>query len=106
MKKLLLIAAACGLSFCSMAQTDEKNEQGTENDKYCAEFADGVLYVVRNGEKMTSDVKLEDGTVIHTDAVIEKKNGSFVVMKPDQCIRLDGKLEGEGEPVTKGTAKK
>ncbi len=99
MKKIFWIIAISAFSMGGFAQ-ENVHKENAEPGKYCAEFKNGVLYVLHDGVKMEKDVKLGNGNVIHTDAVIETKD-RFIVMKPDQCINVDGNLEGtKEEPVT------
>lgn len=96
MKKIILILAMASLALSGYAGNDgDDKKKAKDPDKYCAEFKDGVLSVVHNGETMTADVTLADGTIIHTDATIHKKDGSVTVMKPGQCVNPDGKLDDE-----------
>lgn len=95
MKKIILILATASLAFTGLAGNDDDKKNKKDPDKYCAEFKDGVLSVVHNGETLMADVTLSDGTIIHTDATIHKKDGSVMVMKPGQCVNLDGKLDEE-----------
>jgi hypothetical protein len=96
MKKIILILATATLALTGFAGNDgDDKKRKKDPDKYCAEFKDGVLSVMHNGEALTADVTLADGTIIHTDATIHKKDGSVTVMKPGQCIDPDGKLDDE-----------
>lgn len=91
MKKILLILATATLSFGGFAGNPDDNKNGNNPpDNYCAEFKDGVLHVTHNGEVLTEDVHLANGTIIHTDAVIQKLDGSVTVMKPEQCVNVEG----------------
>lgn len=93
MKKLFFILATASLALNSIAGNDDDTKRKKDPDKYCAEFRDGVLKVIHNGEPLTEDVTLANGTKIHTDATIEKKDGSVSVMKDGQCVDLEGKAD-------------
>jgi hypothetical protein len=104
MKKLILIFATAALSLGSFAGNPyDKNPK--DPSKFCAEFKDGVLKVIRDGKEMTEDVTLENGTKIHTDATVQKKDGTVTVLKPGECVDVNGKLDlgsdnqGEQEPI-------
>ncbi len=101
MKKILLILATASLALSGLAGNTDDKKKNVDPDKYCAEFKDGVLHVVHNGEPLVADVTLENGTIIHTDATIHKKDGTVTVMKPDECVNVDGSLEGD-TPADKG----
>ena len=103
MKKLILILATAALSLGSFAGNPyDKNPR--DPGKFCAEFKEGVLKVIHDGKEMTEDVTLENGTKIHTDATVQKKDGTVTVLKPGECVDVNGKLgqgtnEGEEEPI-------
>ncbi len=91
MKKMFLALAIAGLAFTGMSGNDER--KGVDPDKYCAEFKDGLLYVTHNGTRMTEDVKLDNGTIIHTDATVHKKDGTVTVLKEGQCVNVEGNID-------------
>lgn len=94
MKKMFLALAIASLAFTGSAgNIDEKPK--SDPGKYCAEFKDGLLKVVHDGTEINADVTLDNGTIIHTDATIQKKDGTVTVMKPGECVNVDGKLDSE-----------
>ncbi len=64
-------------------------EQKRTDDKYCAKLIDGKLIVVNNGEQLTNDVKLADGTILHPDGNMVKPDGTSSMLKDGECIRKD-----------------
>lgn len=96
MKKMFLILATAALSLGSFAGNpdDNKNRDNNPPDKYCAEFKDGLLCVVHNGEALKEDITFANGAKLHTDGVITNKNGRAHVLKPGECVNMDGALEG------------
>ena len=106
MKKLFFILATASLALNSIAGIDDDTKRKKDPDKYCAEFRDGVLKVIHNGEPLTEDVTLANGTKIHTDATIEKKDGSVTVMKDGQCVDLAGNSDDTNMGDQPGTENK
>jgi hypothetical protein len=62
-----------------------------QDDRYCGKMVDGRMTVVHNGETITSDVKLDDGTVLKPDGNIMHPDGSSDILKDGECIGKDGK---------------
>jgi hypothetical protein len=68
------------------------NESGNQDDKYCGKLKDGIIKVMYQGSPISTDVTLENGTVIKTDGTVIKKNGSKTTLKDGECIGEDGAL--------------
>jgi hypothetical protein len=65
------------------------------SDRYCARLKDGVLVVMFQGNVLTSDVTLDNGTTIKTDGTVIKKDGNTITLKEDECIDKEGKITKE-----------
>lgn len=68
-------------------------EPNQTDDKYCAKLVDGKMVVVNNGEQLTTDVKLADGTILHPDGNMVKLDGRTSMLKEGECIRKDAMPE-------------
>jgi hypothetical protein len=62
-----------------------------QDDAYCGRMVDGKMTVVYHGAAITSDVKLDDGTVLKPDGNVLRPDGSTFVLKDGECIAKDGK---------------
>ena len=83
MKRIILAVAVMALSFNSIAG----DEHG---DKYCAKMKDGKMVVMHNGMAITSEAKLNDGSVVQSDGTVVMKDGSKMTLNDGQCISKDG----------------
>lgn len=70
------------------------------DDSYCAKLRDGKLVMMHNGEVMTADVTLENGTQIKTDGSIITQDGKTIVLKDGECVNKKGIVE-DGHPKRK-----
>jgi hypothetical protein len=61
-----------------------------QDDRYCGKMVDGRMTVVHNGETITSDVKLDDGSFLKPDGNIVHPDGSSDTLKDGECIGKDG----------------
>jgi hypothetical protein len=62
-----------------------------QDDRYCGKMVDGTMTVVHNGETITSDVKLDDGSLLKPDGNIVHPDGSSDALQDGECIGKDGK---------------
>ena len=67
------------------------------DDNYCAKLRDGKLVMMHNGEIMTADIVLENGTQIKTDGSIVMQDGKTIVLNDGECVNKKGKVE-DGHP--------
>lgn len=99
MKKIFLIVAISGLSISGFAQKN-KCENLPADYTYCVVEKHGTVYLKRDGVKHEEDIKLANGNLMRAEGVIETKD-RFIVLQPDQCIYVEGKLEDNNEePIT------
>jgi hypothetical protein len=70
------------------------------DDNYCAKLRDGKLVMMHDGEVMTADVTLQNGTQIKTDGSIIKQDGGTIVLKDGECVNKKGRVE-DGHPKQK-----
>lgn len=90
MKLSLIIYISCiALSYAFLG-----TEQTTE--KYCASLKDGVMVLTKDGMVVTSNVKINDSTIVTTDCLVIKKDGSKSSLKDGECITANsGKNKNE-----------
>jgi len=93
-KKIILIIFAGSLCFFLVAY-DKGRKPEKEDDRYCAKMKDGVMKVVHEGEVITMDVLLADGTQVKTDGNIIKKDGTRITLKEGECIDKSGQLSSQ-----------
>lgn len=104
MKKFFWIAAFSAFARSGIAQEGQADTASLM--RYCVEQRSGAVYVTHNGKEILTDIHLENGTIIHPDGLVETSDRLFR-MRPNQCIRRDGRLEaGDEVPGSKGTAGK
>lgn len=102
MRKIVLLMTAVMLATAGMAGHDDgKKKKKKDPDKYCAQLKDGVIKVVHDGQELTSDITLDNGTRIRTDGTVVKKDGTVTVLKEGQCIDVNGKPDDLMPPVQK-----
>jgi hypothetical protein len=113
MKRTFLLTVAIIYALTTMAQTVEQKQQKIGNDekKYCAFSKNGKVQLTLNGEAVTSEVTLRDGTKITPDCSIAKKDGTKGMLKAGQCIdnmgyiMKDDKTRPQNSPPSGSTGK-
>jgi hypothetical protein len=92
-KKLLftiLAIALIGIVYGIMMPSDATN--APHGDKYCAKLRDGRIVVSYQGNLITSDVTLENGTIIKPNGTIIKRDSVRLVLKEGECVDLKGNI--------------
>lgn len=84
MKKFILAAAVMMVSLGAFAGNDE------HGDKYCGKLRDGKIVVMHDGDVITSDVTLTDGSIVKPDGSVVMKDGSKMMLNDGECINKDG----------------
>jgi len=92
MKKIILLLAVMLISIGVIAWMDEPWNKDL-NNKYCAKMKDGLLRVMHDGEEITVDVTLANGTQIKPDGTVVKKDGTRYLLKEGECVDLEGRIE-------------
>jgi hypothetical protein len=102
MKRFIMVVTALTLATASVAGHDDGKKRKKKNpDKYCAQLKDGVIKVMHDGQELTADITLENGTQIRTDGTVVKKDGSVSVLKEGQCMDVNGQADDLLPPVKK-----
>ena len=89
--KTFFVTAVSLLSLGAVAGNDTR----TDDDKYCAEMKDNRLVVVHEGNVITRDVTMSDGTQLLIDGTIVSKDGSRVMLRTGQCMDSNGRISPE-----------
>ncbi len=87
MKTILIVLAAAFLSadvFLHMPSEYANN--------YCAEMKDGMLVITHEGDKVNTEVTLENGTIIKPNGEVIRKAGTKFVLSVGECIDHEGNL--------------
>jgi hypothetical protein len=79
---ITLLAISIFSSNSSTAQQDD--------DKYCAKMKDGMTVVMHEGNQLTTEVKLTNGTKILSDATVIKSDSTKITLQEGECINKDG----------------
>jgi hypothetical protein len=62
-------------------------------DQYCAKMKDGILTVAYEGNTLTSEVTLNDGSKIEPNGIVIKKDGRQILLQDGECIDSEGKMD-------------
>lgn len=89
MKNIMISMALFALTLNTIAGNEKG---GVHGDKYCAKMKDGKTTVMYQGNTLTADVTLQNGTTVKTDGTIIKKDGSKMMLKEGECINKDGTM--------------
>jgi hypothetical protein len=87
MKKTILSIAAALFFLGAVAGTGGPKGNG---DKYCAKMKDGKMQVMHDGNTITSDVTLSNGTKIMMDGTVMKSDGTKMKLKEGECVDKNG----------------
>lgn len=63
--------------------------------QYCAQIKDGILVVMYEGNRIISEVTLDNGTKIRPDGIIIRIDGTRIMLKQGDCIDMEGKITEE-----------
>lgn len=73
------------------AQENEKQKRIGEI--YCAMLKDnGLMVITKGGVEIMTDLKLNSGTIIRTDGMVVKKDGTEIVLKDGECVDDGGNI--------------
>jgi hypothetical protein len=86
MKTLIVLIAASFISFGSLPDKSKGPEM------YCVTLKDGKAVVEYNGEVVTKEIKLKDGTLIKADGTVITDDGKELKLKNGECVDPDGVL--------------
>lgn len=64
----------------------------SEDHTFCAKMVDGKLIVLFDGNILTSEITLDNGTRVKTDGTVVSKDGGRLVLKEGECIEQNGKV--------------
>lgn len=97
MKKNIVFAICLWFSFSTglLAQDYKMNkadEPKKSDTRYCASLKDGRMTMMQDKKAFTTDVTLDNSTVIQTDGTVIKNDGSKIVLKNGDCIDSNGNL--------------
>src|SRR4051812_47113764 len=93
--KTMISLMALSIFSLNVIAMDGEPSKKEHPDKYCAKMKDGKLAVMHENMEMTSEVTLSNGTKVHPDGTITKKDGSKTMLKEGQCVDMDGKVMKE-----------
>src|ERR1700740_242513 len=88
-KKLTLLMVAIILQLNMIAHYDNNLFQGRN---YCAKLKDGVIIVIYQDSPITSDIILDNGSMIKPDGTIITKDGNKFTLKDGECIDQSGAI--------------
>ncbi len=103
MKKIIVLLTACFLTAGVFAQNDQKTDKKDKMDKMdkmhhmkdCIMKKDGKITVMKDGKTMdlTSDMTLENGTVVMKDGTVKTKDGKTSMLEDGDCVYMNGKVK-------------
>ncbi|MBL7922377.1 MAG: hypothetical protein JNJ40_18825 [Bacteroidia bacterium] len=65
---------------------------GQNGDKYCAKLKDGKIMVVHEGNPITADITLTNGSTIKSDGTVITKDGTSFTLKEGECVDKNGAM--------------
>ncbi len=74
------------------AQNNTAGRQNVMNKQYCVVKKDGVNYIQSNGNNLSTDVTLQNGTIIKTDGTLTPLKGESYTVKSGECVDSTGKV--------------
>ncbi|HXD93931.1 MAG TPA: DUF6799 domain-containing protein [Bacteroidia bacterium] len=89
MRRIIGAAIALVLSLNIIAQNNNTKSNGSG---YCAKMKDGIILVIFHDNPITSDMLLDNGTIIKPDGAIITKDGNRITLKDGECINQDGTM--------------
>jgi hypothetical protein len=89
LKRLALLIVALALQLNLIAYHYDNLHQGRN---YCAKLKDGVIVVMYQDNPITSDVILNNGSVIKPDGTVITKDGNKFILKDGECIDQGGAI--------------
>ncbi|HMG14017.1 MAG TPA: DUF6799 domain-containing protein [Saprospiraceae bacterium] len=93
MKNLISLVIILFSSFNFMnAQNNNSGRQKTMNTQYCAVMKDGVSSIQSNGNSLSTDITLQNGTIIRTDGSLTPLKGERYMIKSGECVDSTGKV--------------
>ena len=69
-----------------------KPAQDPKDVTYCALLKDGTMIVVAEGKQVYQDIKLNDGYIIRSNAMLVNDEGKEIPLVNGDCVGLDGKI--------------
>jgi hypothetical protein len=96
MKKLWLslLAITCTLGVFAQDSTNAMNKPKPHHDGIM--MKDGKLLMMKNGQttQLTTDMTLDNGTVVMTNGTVKAKDGSTKTLKEGDYVTMDGTSMG------------
>ena len=84
---LAIISVVYGINYMGTAETSVPH-----GDKYCAKLKDGKVTMMYQGNVMTTNVTLENGTIVQSDGTVITKDGTRTTLKQGECIDTKGNI--------------
>ena len=89
MKKIIWATIALVLNLDIIAQNNNSKSFGSS---YCAKIKDGMTVVINQDNPITSDILLENGSIIKPDGTVINKDGNTMRLRDGECINQDGTI--------------
>ena|SRR6187401_940977 len=95
MKKLIAIVAGLFLYGSVLAQEQNvvrPSNPDPEKTTYCAVLKDGTMIIMSEGKQVFQDIKLENGFIVRSNAVLVNEEGKETALINGDCVGMDGKI--------------
>ena len=81
-----------GFALINILNVTANTNDNSQSQNYCAKLKDGVIVVMYQDNPITSDVLLDNGSVVKPDGTIVTKDGNKINLKDGECIDKSGAI--------------
>ena len=99
MKKLGMLVCGTMLSLAAFAQdTKTKDKDWSDSKNHASQFCastksgSGAMVIKEENSTLKTDKTLPNGSVLFTDGVIKRKDGSYYSLKEGECVNKEGEV--------------
>src|ERR1700749_3508110 len=92
MRRLKRLASSIAILMLALNVIAQQDGKAVQNRNYCAKLKDGVIVVMYQDNPITTDIVLDNGSIIKPDGTIITKDGNKSALKDGECIDQTGAI--------------